>query len=60
MYNLELDKFENTNIIEDSLDEEKKLEAILEDIKSSKEEVEDISEEERKKIEAELRKLGYM
>ena len=60
LYNLELDKFENTNIIEDSLDEEKKLEAILEDIKSSKEEVEDISEEERKKIEAELRKLGYM
>ncbi len=44
----------------DSLSEEKKLEAILEDIKSSKEEVEDISEEERKKIEAELRKLGYM
>ena len=61
MYNLELDKFENINIIENNTDVVKKLETTLEDIKSSSiEETEDISEEETKKIEAELKKLGYM
>ena len=61
LYNLELDKFENINIIENNTDVVKKLETTLEDIKSSSiEETEDISEEETKKIEAELKKLGYM
>tara|TARA_B100000949_G_scaffold130494_1_gene115030 strand:+ start:69 stop:1418 length:1350 start_codon:yes stop_codon:yes gene_type:complete len=61
LYNLELDKFENINIIENNTDVVKKLETTLEDIKSSSiEETEYISEEETKKIEAELKKLGYM
>jgi len=61
LYNLELDKFENINIIENNSDVVKKLETTLEDIKSSSiEETEYISEEETKKIEAELKKLGYM
>ena len=61
LYDIELDQFENINIIENNSDVVKKLETTLEDIKSSSiEETEDISEEETKKIEAELKKLGYM
>ena len=61
LYDLELDEFENNNLIQTLPNIAEKLENDMEDIKSSSlEESEDISEEETKKIQEELKRLGYM
>ena len=61
MYDIELDKFENNNVIQTLPEIAEKLETKIEDIKtSSHEESENISDEETKKIEDELKRLGYM
>ena len=61
MYDIEFDKFENKNVIQTLPKIAQKLEKQIEDIKlSSCEESENISDEETKKIEDELKRLGYM
>jgi len=61
LYDIELDKFENNNVIQTLPEIAEKLETKIEDIKtSSHEESENISDEETKKIEDELKRLGYM
>ena len=61
LYDIELDQFENENIIQILPEIVKDLEKNLEDIKLlSAKESEDISNEETKKIEEELKRLGYM
>jgi hypothetical protein len=61
LYDLESDQFENKNIIQTLPEITKELEENLDHIKSSStKESEDISEEETKKIQDELKRLGYM
>ena len=62
MYNIESDEFENENIIQTSPEIVKNLEETLEKIKSESniEFDDDISDEETKKIEGELKRLGYI
>ncbi len=61
LYDLESDQFENENIIQTLPEITKELEENLDHIKSSStKESEDISEEETKKIQDELKRLGYM
>ena len=61
LYDVEIDKFENNNIIEENPDIVKELEKKISEIKSlSNEKIDDISDDEIKKIEKELKKLGYM
>ena len=62
LYNIESDEFENENIIQTSPEIVKNLEETLEKIKSESniEFDDDISDEETKKIEGELKKLGYI
>ena len=61
LYDIEFDKFENKNVIQTLPKIAQKLEKQIEDIKlSSCEESENISDEETKKIEDELKRLGYM
>ena len=61
LYDLESDQFENENIIQTLPEITKELEKNLENIKSSStKESEDISDEETKKIQDELKRLGYM
>jgi pentose-5-phosphate-3-epimerase len=62
LYNIESDEFENENIIQTSPEIVKNLEKTLEKIKSESN-IEfdgDISDEETKKIEGELKRLGYI
>ena len=62
LYNIESDEFENENIIQTSPEIVKNLEETLEKIKSESniEFDDDISDEETKKIEGELKRLGYI
>ena len=61
LYDVEIDKFENNNIIEENPDIVKELEKKISEIKLlSNEKIDDISDDEIKKIEKELKKLGYM
>ena len=61
LYNIEIDKNENNNIIEDNPDIVKDLGEKIDNIKSSSNEnIDEISDDEIKKIEKELKKLGYM
>ena len=56
-----LDEFENNNIIEENSNIVKDLERKINEIKSSStEKIDEISDDEIKKIEKELKKLGYM
>jgi len=61
LYDIKIDEFENNNIIEENPDIAKDLDRKIDEIKSSStEKINDISDEEIKKIEQELKKLGYM
>ena len=61
LYDIEIDEFENNNIIEENSNIVKDLERKINEIKSSStEKIDEISDDEIKKIEKELKKLGYM
>ena len=61
LYNLEKDPFENENIAENNLDIIKKMESILVELteNSTVENIDDMDDERLKKIQDELRLLGY-